>query len=66
MRPTAGDFETREGYRPFIEDYFIHLDAYDAVEGNAGTVDATELYRAAAAHAARTWCSPASRSRPSR
>ena len=53
MRPTAGDFETREGYRPFIEDYFIHLpDAYDAVDGNAGAVDATELYRAAAAHAA--------------
>ena len=51
MRPTAGDFETREGYRPFIEDYFIHLpDAYDAVDGNAGTVGATELYRAAAAH----------------
>jgi len=53
MRPTAGDHESREGYRPFIEDYFIHLpDAYDAVEGHAGTVDATELYRAAAAHAA--------------
>jgi len=53
MRPTAGDFESREGYRPFIEDYFIHLpDAYDAVEGHTGTVAATELYRAAAAHAA--------------
>lgn len=53
MRPTAGDFESREGLRPFIEDHFIHLpDAYDAVEGSAGTVDATQLYRAAAAHAA--------------
>jgi nitric oxide reductase NorD protein len=53
MRPTAGDFESREGYRPFIEDYFIHLpDAYDAAEGNGGPVAATELYRAAAAHAA--------------
>ncbi|WP_291014262.1 VWA domain-containing protein [Hydrogenophaga sp.] len=53
MRPTAGDFESREGYQPFIEDYFIHLpDAYDAVDGNAGQVAATELYRAAAAHAA--------------
>ena len=53
MRPTAGDFESREGYRPFIEDYFIHLpDACDAVEGHTGTVAATELYRAAAAHAA--------------
>lgn len=53
MRPTAGDYESREGYHPFIEDYFIHLpDAYDAVEGHTGTVAATELYRAAAAHAA--------------
>ena len=53
MRPTAGDFESREGYKPFIEDYFIHLpDALDAVDGNQGPVSATELYRAAAAHAA--------------
>lgn len=53
MRPTAGDFETREGYRPFIEDYFIHLpDAYDAVAGNSGLIDATKIYRAAATHAA--------------
>ncbi|MBU1665569.1 MAG: VWA domain-containing protein, partial [Gammaproteobacteria bacterium] len=30
MRPTAGDFETREGYRPYIEDYLLHLpDAFD-------------------------------------
>ena len=53
MRPTAGDFENREGLRPFIEDYFIHLpDALDAVQGNEGLVDATQLYRAACAHAA--------------
>jgi len=53
MRPTAGDFESREGLRPFIEDYFIHLpDALDAVQGNEGLVDATQLYRAACAHAA--------------
>ena len=53
MRPTAGDFENREGLRPFIEDYFIHLpDALDAVQGNDGLVDATHLYRAACAHAA--------------
>jgi hypothetical protein len=39
--------------RPFIEDYFIHLpDALDAVQGNDGLVDATQLYRAACAHAA--------------
>jgi nitric oxide reductase activation protein len=30
MRPTSGDFETREGYKPYIEDYFMHLpDAFD-------------------------------------
>ena len=30
MRPTSGDFETREGYRPYIEDYLLHLpDAFD-------------------------------------
>jgi nitric oxide reductase NorD protein len=53
MRPTAGDFESREGYRPFIEDWLIHLpDAFDAVDGTHGPVPATELYRAAAAHAA--------------
>jgi hypothetical protein len=53
MRPTAGDFESREGYKPFVEDYLIHLpDAYDAVSTDRGTVAATELYRAAAAHAA--------------
>jgi nitric oxide reductase NorD protein len=53
MRPTAGDFENREGLRPFIEDYFIHLpDALDAVQGNDGLMDATQIYRAACAHAA--------------
>jgi nitric oxide reductase NorD protein len=30
MRPTSGDFESREGYKPYIEDYFMHLpDAFD-------------------------------------
>jgi nitric oxide reductase activation protein len=30
MRPTSGDFENREGYRPYIEDYLIHVpDAFD-------------------------------------
>jgi nitric oxide reductase NorD protein len=49
MKPTSGDFETREGYKPFIENYFIHLpDAYD----NYGDINAIEVYRAAAAHAA--------------
>ncbi len=30
MRPTSADFETREGARPYIEDYLLHLpDAFD-------------------------------------
>ncbi|AKH38553.1 MULTISPECIES: nitric oxide reductase activation protein NorD [Nitrosomonas] len=49
MRPTSGDYETRQGYRPYIENYLIHLpDAYDA----HGEIAASEVYRAAAAHAA--------------
>ena len=33
MRPTSGDFETREGYRPFIEHSFVHLpDAFDDIK----------------------------------
>jgi nitric oxide reductase NorD protein len=49
MRPTSGDFESREGYKPFIEAYFMHLpDAFDDYEGVSGL----ELYRAAAAHCA--------------
>lgn len=49
MRPTSGDFETREGYKPYIEGYIIHLpDAYDDHEGSSGLT----IYRAAAAHAA--------------
>lgn len=49
MRPTSGDYETREGYKPFIEQRVIHLpDAYDDFAGLPGK----ELYRAAAAHAA--------------
>ena len=49
MKPTSGDFETREGYKPFIENYLIHLpDAFD----NYGDIPGSEIYRAAAAHAA--------------
>lgn len=54
MRPTSGDFESREGYRPYIEDYLLHLpDAFDdfAPEGHA-PVSGLELYRATAAHCA--------------
>ena len=49
MCPTSGDFESREGYKPFIEDYFLHLpDAFDDYEGIPGL----EMYRATAAHCA--------------
>jgi hypothetical protein len=49
MRPTSGDYETRQGLRPFIEDFQIHLpDAFDSYRGIAGI----EVYRAAAAHCA--------------
>ena len=49
MRPTAGDFESRQGIKPFIEDFQIYLpDAFDRFHGIAGL----EIYRAAAAHAA--------------
>jgi len=49
MRPTAGDFETRRGLKPFIEDFQIHVpDAYDPFRG----IDGIEIYRAAAAHCA--------------
>ncbi len=49
MRPTSGDFESREGYKPFIETRVIHLpDAYDDYAGIPGK----DLFRATAAHAA--------------
>lgn len=49
MRPTSGDYETRQGLHPFIEDWYLHLpDAFDDYRGIPGS----ELYRAAAAHAA--------------
>lgn len=59
LRPTSGDFETREGYRPYIEYFYIHLpDAFDdfAAKGDDTPEDekvsGNEVYRAAAAHAA--------------
>lgn len=49
LRPTSGDHETREGYKPFIENRVIHLpDAFDDYAGLPGK----DLYRGAAAHAA--------------
>ncbi len=58
LRPTSGDFNEREGYRPSIEGYVIHLpDAYDdlVLETSPGTqkrISGIEQYRASAAHAA--------------
>ena len=44
MRPTSGDFEQREGYRPSIEGYIIHLpDAYDDFVMTAATGEALPL-----------------------
>lgn len=49
MRPTSGDFESRQGYRPYIEDFQIHVpDAYDDENGIAGG----DIYRAAVLHCA--------------
>lgn len=49
MRPTSGDYETRTGLKPYIEDFQIHVpDAYDPFRG----INGIEVYRAAAAHAA--------------
>jgi Mg-chelatase subunit ChlD len=49
LRPTSGDYESRDGYRPYIEQRLIHVpDAYDDHDGATGLT----LYRAAAAHAA--------------
>ncbi len=49
MRPTAGDFESRQGIRPYIEEFQIHVpDAFDPFRG----IDGMEVYRATAAHAA--------------
>ncbi|OYY95580.1 MAG: VWA domain-containing protein [Hydrogenophilales bacterium 28-61-23] len=54
MRPTAGDFETREGHRPYIEDYLLHLpDALDDFTREGfDPISGLELYRATAAHCA--------------
>ncbi len=54
MRPTSGDFESREGYRPYIADYLLHVpDAFDDFAPEGGeAVSGLELYRATAAHCA--------------
>ncbi|GAB4266184.1 MAG: hypothetical protein Kow0013_15050 [Pararhodobacter sp.] len=49
MIPTAGDFESREGLRPFHEGHALHLP--DALDG-WGDQSALDLYRAQVAHLA--------------
>ncbi|MCB6176615.1 VWA domain-containing protein [Rhodobacter sp. Har01] len=47
--PTAGDFESRAGLRPYVEGFLLHLpDALDDWQGAPGL----DLYRAQAAHLA--------------
>lgn len=49
LRPTSGDYESREGLRPYLEHGVVHVpDAFDDYDGIPGL----ELYRAACAHAA--------------
>jgi hypothetical protein len=59
LRPTAGDYENRQGLKPYIERYVIHIaDAYDDVrpDGQATpperVISGLEVYRAAANHCA--------------
>lgn len=59
MRPTSGDYESRDGLRPFIDRFVIHIpDAYDDArpDGEDTAADrrvpALEVYRAAANHCA--------------
>lgn len=59
LRPTAGDYENREGLKPYIERYVIHIaDAYDDYKPRGEETPAElrvaglEIYRAAANHCA--------------
>lgn len=59
LRPTAGDFESREGLKPYIERFLIHIaDAYDDYRPQGDDtpseqiVSGLEVYRAAANHCA--------------
>jgi hypothetical protein len=57
LRPTSGDYENRDGLRPYIERYVIHIaDAYDdlpvAGPADGASVPGLEVYRAAANHCA--------------
>ena len=57
LRPTAGDYEDRDGLRPYIERYVVYIaDAYDDIPATASATGAAvpglEVYRAAANHCA--------------
>ena len=59
LRPTAGDYESREGLKPYIEHFLIHIaDAYDDYRPygdetpDEAVVSGVEIYRAAANHCA--------------
>jgi nitric oxide reductase NorD protein len=59
LRPTAGDYEKREGLKPYIERFVIYIaDAYDDYRpygdatAAADIVSGIEIYRAAANHSA--------------
>ncbi|MGG7054497.1 nitric oxide reductase activation protein NorD [Nitrosomonas sp. ANs5] len=59
LRPTAGDYESREGLKPYIERHVIHIaDAYDDYKylGEAtppeAVIPALEIYRAVVNHCA--------------
>ena len=59
LRPTAGDYEQREGLKPYIERFLIYIaDAYDDYRPHGddtppeSVVSGLEIYRAAANHCA--------------
>lgn len=55
LRPTAGDFELRQGIKPFVDRFVIHIpDAYDDWSAPNGDqrVSGLNVYRAAANHCA--------------
>ncbi|OYV29676.1 MAG: VWA domain-containing protein, partial [Thiomonas sp. 20-64-9] len=59
LRPTAGDFENREGLKPYIDRYVVHIaDAYDDYRPMGPdtpaeqVVSALDVYRAAVNHCA--------------
>ena len=59
LRPTAGDYESREGLKPYIDRFVVHIaDAYDDYRPFGeetppeAKVPGAEIYRAAANHCA--------------